>query len=306
MKEFVSEGKRMKGRDLLKLSDFSREEIESILHLAAELKAKQKRGEPHRHLEGKSLIMVFEKPSARTRISFEVGMFQLGGQALNVNATEVGIGQRESIQDVARTVSRYADGVMIRAYYHWMIEEFAGAASVPVINGLSDHYHPCQALADILTVQERFGDVRGARICYVGDGNNVCNSLIEICSIVGVELVISCPSGYDPLLKKETPFVSFERDPLKAARGANVVYTDVWVSMGQEQLSGVKLNEFMGYAVTEKMMANAAPGAIFMHCLPAHPGLEVEEEVLEGKCSVVFDQAENRLHAQKAVLALLL
>lgn len=294
------------GRDFLRIKDFSPSEVRSLLDLARKLKSEQKSATPHPILQGKSLAMVLEKPSSRTRISFEVGMFQLGGNALIVNPSEIKMGERETIADVARTLSRYVDGVMIRANHHWTIEEFAEAATVPVINGLSDHHHPCQALADLLTVEEHKGDLAKATICYVGDGNNVCNSLIEICSVLGVKIVVSCPDGYDPLLRESSPFVEFIRDPFEAVKQADVVYTDVWISMGQESFSARKLDQFLNYSVTENLMSRARPRAIFMHCLPAHRGLEVSGEVIDGPNSVVFDQAENRLHTQKAVLATLL
>lgn len=298
--------REFRGRNLLRLADYAREELRVILDLAHDLKKRQREGREHKVLSGKTLAMIFEKPSNRTRMSFEVGMFQLGGAAINVNASEIKMGQRESIADVARTLSRYVDAVLIRAYYHWTVEEFAEHATVPVINGLSDHSHPCQALADILTIEEKRGRLDRVRACYVGDGNNVCNSLIEICSILGVSLVVSCPAGYDPVLRSVPPNVELVRDPREAVRGADVVYTDVWISMGQEGAAARKLHDFLAYSVTPELLELAKEDCIFMHCLPAHRGYEVDKRVLESSHSVVFDQAENRLHAQKAALALLL
>lgn len=296
----------LRGRDILRITDFSRQELRSILDLAHALKRKQKAREAHRLLEGRALAMILEKPSSRTRISFEVGMFQLGGHAVMINPAEIRMGERESVADVARTISRYVDGVMIRSNYHWTIEEFSQHATVPVINGLSDHHHPCQALADILTIEERKSNLTDLKVCYVGDGNNVCNSLLEICGVLGISFVAACPTGYEPLLRRKSKAISFTSDPREAADGADVIYTDVWISMGQESITGRKLQEFLGFAVTPELMSCAKPDAIFMHCLPAHRGLEVDESVLEGEDSVVFDQAENRLHAQKALLASLL
>ncbi|MCO6430438.1 MAG: ornithine carbamoyltransferase [Deltaproteobacteria bacterium] len=294
------------GRDFLEISHFTPSEIETILSLAHELKGCLKAGESHKLLEGKTLAMIFEKPSSRTRISFEVGTFQLGGSAINVNAAEIKMGERESIADVARTLSRYVDGVMIRALYHWTLEEFALAATVPLINGLSDHHHPCQALADIFTVQERKGDLKKVKICYVGDGNNVCNSLIQICELLGIRLSVATPPGHQPLLRKEPKYTELLNDPIEGCRDADVIYTDVWISMGQEEAGSRKMVDFEGYMVDKKMFTAAKSDAIFMHCLPAHRGVEVEQAIFDSSRSVVFDQAENRLHTQKAVLALLL
>jgi ornithine carbamoyltransferase len=297
----------LKGKDLLCISDFTADELRSVLSLAHELKKKQKAGKEHKLLAGKTLAMIFEKPSNRTRVSFEVGMFQLGGFALNISGVEVGMGKRESIADVARTTSRFVDGVMIRSLHHWLLEEFSKAATVPLINGLSDHHHPCQALADILTVEEHFGNLNGINLCYVGDGNNVCNSLIEICERLGLTLTVSSPQGYEPLLRDPNhPQIKFVRDPKEAVKGAHVVYTDVWISMGQEELTGRKLQEFLDYKITADLMNHAEKNAVFMHCLPAHRGFEVDAEVFEGPQSIVFDQAENRLHAQKALMALVI
>lgn len=292
-------------RHFLHLKDFSPAELHELLALAKTLKKLLKSGQDHSLLKGKCLAMLFEKPSNRTRMSFEVGMFQLGGTAINVNRDEIRMIERESIPDTAHTLSRYVDAVMIRAFYHWTIAEFAENSSVPVINGLSDHHHPCQALADVLTIQEKFGTLQDVRLCYVGDGNNVCNSLIEVCTHLGMEIVVCAPPGYQPLLKQESPLVKVISDPREAVRGVDVVYTDVWVSMGQEKTTSRRIEDFKNYTVSAELMKLADPKAIFMHCLPAKRGYEVDAEVIDGKQSVVFDQAENRLHAQKAVLAVL-
>lgn len=293
-------------KHFITIGDFRTEEVRSILALAHKLKALQKDGKKHTLLKGKTMAMLFQKPSNRTRISFEVGMYQLGGKTVNMTAHEVNMGVRETIADVSRVISRYVDAVMIRALYHSDIVEFAKHAGVPVINGLSDLYHPCQAVADIMTVEEKCGTLKGVKICYIGDGNNVCNSLIDICRPLGIELVVSCPKGYEPSGEERRAACTIITDPHKAVAGADVIYTDVWTSMGQEDETRKRLQDFKGYTVSAEIMALAKKEAIFMHCLPAHRGEEVEEEVLESKNSVVFDQAENRLHAQKAILALLL
>ena len=233
-------------------------------------------------------------------------MFQLGGQALNIRPTELEMGKRESIPDIAKAMSRYVDAVMLRVLKHTDLMEFSRASTVPVINGLSDLYHPCQAIADLLTVEEKKGKLRGLKLCYVGDGNNVANSLIYACAMLGVEMIVSCPKGYEPSIKQSDVEYSVETDPEKAVDGADVVYTDVWTSMGQESEALARLRAFDGYGVNVSLMNRAKDDAIFMHCLPAHRGEEVEAEVVDGPQSVVFDQAENRLHAQKALLVLLL
>lgn len=296
----------MTNKHFLKISDCSKTELLSLLEHSSKLKADLKQGVPHHLLQGKTLAMIFEKPSSRTRISFEVGMFQLGGSAININVNDIGMGGREPVVDVARTLSRYVNTVMIRAIHHWTLEEFAGVATVPVINGLSDHHHPCQALADILTIREYKKDLQKVTICYIGDGNNVCNSLIEICRLLEINLRIACPPGYEPLLKQKSKFVEIFHSPQEACKDVDVIYTDVWVSMGQEELTARKISAFQGYIVNEKLFKSAKKDAIFMHCLPAHRGLEVDNEIFESKRSVVFDQAENRLHCHKAILAMLL
>ncbi len=296
----------LKGKHFLTISDFSTEDLQAILHTAKELKAAQRTRKEHRRLEGRCLAMIFEKPSNRTRVSFEVGMYQLGGMALNVRPGEIDMGQREPIPDVSRVMARYVDLVMMRVMRHIDIEEYARYSSVPVINGLSDRFHPCQAISDIMTIEEQFGRLKGLTMCYVGDGNNVCASLIEVCKRFEIKMVVSCPKGFDPELSQEEWGYSIVRDPFKAVAGADVVYTDVWTSMGQEEQTARREKSFRGYAVTSEMMSLAAPKAIFMHCLPAHRGHEVTAEVVESNQSVVFEQAENRLHAQKGIMVELL
>ncbi|MEX0786421.1 MAG: ornithine carbamoyltransferase [Dehalococcoidia bacterium] len=302
----------MRGRDLISISDLSADELEVILSVAARLK---RDGYP-RALEGQALAMIFEKPSLRTRVSFDVGMQRLGGHAVYLPQSEVGLGQRESVADIARTVSRYVQGIVARTYAQQTLVDLAHWSPVPVINALSDESHPCQALADLLTVRERKGDVRGVRIAYIGDGNNVAVSLAQASTLAGAHFTIASPPGYrlpeDVLIDVEGyaqasggSFRTVEA-PKDAASGADVVYTDVWTSMGQEDSYEQRLRAFADYQVTAELMSLARPDAIFMHDLPAHRGEEIAEEVIEGPQSVVFDQAENRLHAQAALLLLLL
>jgi ornithine carbamoyltransferase len=280
------------------------------------LKKLLKQGKPHQTLKGKSLGMIFEKSSTRTRVSFEVGMFQLGGQALFLSPNDLQIGRGELIADTARTLSRYLDGIMIRTYAQAAVEELAHFASIPVINGLTDLHHPCQALADLLTIQEKRKKLKGLTLAYVGDGNNVANSLIQACVKVGMHFAIASPRGYelDTAIMKQAKEegtrtkagVLATNDPLRAVRNADVVYTDVWASMGQEAEHAKRLKAFRGYEVNTKLMKAARTGALVMHCLPAHRNEEIAAEVIDGPQSVVFDQAENRLHVQKAVLDMLL
>ena len=298
-------------KHFLTLDNLSVAALHELLNLAVELKEKRRNGADHRLLAGKSLAMIFQKPSNRTRVSFEVGMYELGGHAVVMRPEEIEMGKRETIPDVSRALSRYVSGVMLRVLKHTDIVEFARYATVPVINGLSDLHHPCQALADVLTILEHkangsIADLKGLKVCYIGDGNNVCNSLIEACALLGMQVVVSCPLGYDPTVKSKAFPFTIVRDPFDAIEGADVVYTDVWTSMGQEAEALVRLRSFDGYAVTRLLLRHAAPKAIFMHCLPAHRGEEVEAAVVDGAQSVVFDQAENRLHAQKALLATLM
>jgi ornithine carbamoyltransferase len=298
----------MPKRDFLALTDFSPEELLGVLGRAAEMKAGKDRHQP---LQGKTLAMIFGKSSTRTRVSFEVGTRQLGGHALFLSARELQLGRGEPIRDTARVLSRYVDGIMIRTYAHAEVTEFARYATVPVINGLTDRGHPCQVLADLLTVQETFGGLEGRVVAWIGDGNNMANSWLEAAALLGFELRLACPEGYEPdhaLFEKAAAAtrVSITELPEQAVSGAHVVTTDVWTSMGDEGESETRRLAFRGYTVDEKLMAAAHPEAIFLHCLPAHRGEEVTDAVLEGPQSRVFDEAENRLHVQKALLATLL
>lgn len=299
-------------RDFISFYDYTEEELHLLLERAKWLKERNKRGEVWRPLEGKTLAMIFEKPSTRTRVSFEVGMYQLGGNALYLSAQELQLSRGESIADTARVLSRYVDAVLIRTYEHWKIEEFARFSSVPVINGLSDLLHPCQILSDIFTIWEKLGHYKGVRVAYVGDGNNVANSWIEGASKMGIELRIACPPGYEPdheILQRalrEGARILITHDPKEAVKDAQVLYTDVWTSMGQEAERQKRLEDFKGYQLNESLLQLAGPGVLVMHCLPAHRGEEITDEVMDGPHSVVFDQAENRLHVQKALLEFLM
>ena len=299
----------LKGRHFLRIADWSRDELEQVLELAADLKRKLKAGEEHRLLPGRSLGMVFEKPSTRTRVSFEVGMTQLGGTALFLVAADLQFGHGETIRDTGAVLSRFLDAIMIRTYDQAAIEELAGGATIPVINGLTDTSHPCQALADVLTMRERFGDLAGRKLVYVGDGNNTCASLIEGAATFGMEIVVACPRGYEPpegalAAARARSTVEVVRDAREAAVGAHVLYTDTWISMGQENERVQRLRDLAGYAIDDELLSVADRDAIVMHCLPAHYGEEVTEEILHGPRSAAWDEAENRLHAQKALLAL--
>jgi ornithine carbamoyltransferase len=303
-------------KDLLAVSDLAPKDIANILKRSATLKKLLQQGKPHQTLKGKSLGMIFEKSSTRTRVSFEVGMFQLGGQALFLSPNDLQIGRGELIADTARTLSRYLDGIMIRTFAQATVEELAHFASIPVINGLTDLHHPCQALADLLTIHEKRKKLRGLTLAYVGDGNNVANSLIQACVKVGMHFAIASPPGYelDAAIMKQAQAegkltkanVLATNDPFRAVRNADVVYTDVWASMGQEAEHAKRLKAFKGYEVDTKLMKAARRGALVMHCLPAHRNEEIAAEVIDGPQSVIFDQAENRLHVQKAVLDMLL
>jgi ornithine carbamoyltransferase len=302
----------LSGRDCLTLAEFSPEEAGLILDEAAKMKALQKSRIPYRPLRGRTLAMVFQKPSNRTRVSFEVGMYQLGGHALHLLPQEVQMGKRETPSDTGRVLARYIDAIMVRTFDHEELEELADAAEVPVINGLTDQHHPCQALADLLTVREEFGGLEGLKISYIGDGNNVAHSLAIGCALTGASLTIAHPEDHGPdpavigLAQKLGAAPTLTEDPREAASGSRVVYTDVWASMGQEHEAGERKEKFIPYQVNEELMHSAASDAIFLHCLPAHRGEEVTAEVIDGPQSRVFDQAENRLHAQKALLYLLL
>ena len=300
------------GGDCLTLAEFSPADVRLILDEALKMKALRRARVPYVPLRGRTLAMVFQKPSNRTRVSFEVGMYQLGGHALHLSPEELQIGKRETPGDTGRVLARYIDAIMVRTFDHEELEELAAAADVPVINGLSDAHHPCQALADLLTVREEFGTTEGIKISYIGDGNNVAHSLAIACALTGAELTIAHPEGHAPdpavveLAGKLGAVPTLTKDPQEAAAGAQVVYTDVWASMGQETEAEERRNKFAPYQVDEGLMNLAAESAIFLHCLPAHRGEEVTAEVIDGPRSRVFDQAENRLHAQKALLYLLL
>jgi len=307
---------RLAKKDLISIHDLTAEEIRVILDLAADLKKKQQNGEKHEYLWAKSLAMIFEKPSTRTRVSFEIGMWQLGGLAINLDSETIGLGTRESIGDVAKTLSRFADAILFRTFAHSKVLELAEHATVPVINGLSDLTHPCQALADLQTVQEKKGRLEGIKFAYIGDGNNVCHSLMFAAAKTGMDLYIATPPGYEPDpeivklafddAKQSGVEIEISNDPVIAAKDADVIYTDVWASMGQEKEKAKRAKIFQPYQINSQLACLAKDDYIFMHCLPAHRGEEVSAEVIDGPNSVVFDQAENRLHAQKAILVALL
>ncbi|MDP8948668.1 MAG: ornithine carbamoyltransferase [Actinomycetota bacterium] len=302
----------LSGRDCLTLAEFTPEEVGLILDEATKIKALQKSRIPYRPLRGRTLAMVFQKPSNRTRVSFEVGMYQLGGHALHLLPQEIQMGKRETPSDTGRVLARYIDAIMVRTFDHGEVEELADAAEVPVINGLTDQHHPCQALADLLTVREEFGRLEGVGISYIGDGNNVAHSLAIGCALTGANFTIAHPQEHapDPGVVKLAGSLgaapTLTGDPREAASGARVVYTDVWASMGQEDEAEERKRRFAPYRVDEELMDLAERDAIFLHCLPAHRGEEVTAGVIDGPRSRVFDQAENRLHAQKALLYLLL
>jgi ornithine carbamoyltransferase len=299
-------------RDFLSLLDCSREELEEILGLAAELKRDRLQGCPHRLLEGRVLAMIFEKPSLRTRVTFEIGMFQLGGYAVYLTPSDIRLGERETVADAARNLERWVDAIMARTYAHETLEELARHARVPVINGLSDRLHPCQVLADCFTLREKGLDLGRLRIAFVGDGNNMAHSWMNASARFGFEFVLACPQGYDPKpeivegARAAGGKIEIVRDPAQAVSDAEVVYTDTWTSMGQEAEAEVRRRAFAEFQVNESLLALARPQALVMHCLPAHRGEEITDAVLDSPRSIVFDQAENRLHVQKAVLVWLL
>jgi ornithine carbamoyltransferase len=292
-------------RDFLAIPDYSRKELLSLFDLAERMR---KGGYTDRPLAGKSLAMIFMKASTRTRVSFEVGTWQLGGHALFLSPRDVQLGRGEPVADTARVLSRYVDGIMIRTFAHAELEELAKFATVPVINGLTDLLHPCQVLADILTINQHLGSIDGRKVAWIGDGNNMANSWINAAYVLGFDLTLACPEGYEPdatiLTRAQAKAnVKVVRDPDEAAEGADVINTDVWASMGQEQEQAIREKAFKGYIVDADLMKRAKSSAIFMHCLPAHRGEEVSADVIDGPQSVVWDEAENRLHAQKAVMA---
>jgi ornithine carbamoyltransferase len=304
----------LKGRDFLRVGAWNRADLEAALDLADELKQLQRRRDPHELLPGRALGMIFQKPSTRTRVSFEVGMAQLGGFALYLAAQDLQLGRGETIKDTATVLSRYLDAIMIRTFEQADVEELADYADIPVLNGLTDAAHPCQALADLMTIRERLGRLQGVRLAYLGDGNNVCASLMVGAATFGMHFVAATPPGYEPAQSAVTAAreaaeqsggtLELVGDPPDAARGAQVLYTDVWTSMGQEEERERRLRDLAGFGIDGSKIALAAQDAIVLHCLPAHYGEEITEEVLYGPQSAVWDQAENRLHTQKALLAL--
>ncbi len=300
-------------RDFVTVGDWRPEELREALALAAHLKREHRAGISHQDvLRGKTLAMIFQKPSLRTRVSFEVGMTQLGGHALYLGPEDIKLGKRETTEDIALNLSRYVDGIMARVFGHEVVEELARSATVPVINGLSDLHHPCQALGDMLTILEKRGELRGTVLAFIGDGNNVAHSLIEASARLGLRFRIACPPGHEPsaeivaAAQAEGGEVEVLHDPQQAARGADVLYTDVWASMGQEAEAEARRKRFQGFTVDVELVEKANRGCLVMHCLPAHYGEEITYEASRLPNSVLFDQAENRLHAQKAILALLL
>jgi len=308
--------KSVKGKDLLTWFDYSSKEVMALLELAVKLKSLAKNGVHPPLLTGKTLGLIFEKHSTRTRISFEVGIQQLGGNAMYMHARDLQIGRGEPISDTGKVLSGYLDGIMIRANSHKMVEELADAATIPVINGLTDIYHPCQALADLLTIYEVRGYLPGQKLAYVGDGNNVAHSLIIACAHLGVDVSIATPPGFEvdgiilakaqELAKSNGSTIVTTNDPVEAVKNADVIYTDVWTSMGQEEETAARLKAFEAYQINEELVQHAKPNYLFLHCLPAHREEEVATSIIDGPHSAVFDQAENRLHAQKAIMASIL
>jgi ornithine carbamoyltransferase len=302
----------LKGRDFTKVADWSRDELLRVLDLADELKRARKAGEDHRLLPGRTLGMIFQKPSTRTRVSFEVGIYQLGGTGLYLSAGDLQLGRGETIRDTAVVLSRYLDAIMIRTFKQSDVDALAEHASIPVINGLTDSSHPCQALADVMTIRERFGRFQGLKVVYLGDGNNVCASLMVACARLGTDFVAATPPGYEPneeavrIAREAGGRVELKEDPQAAVEGADVLYTDVWTSMGQDDERERRLKDLAGYGINSELVGRANENAIVLHCLPAHYGEEITEDVLYGPDSAVWDQAENRLHAQKALMALVI
>jgi ornithine carbamoyltransferase len=305
---------QMKGKSLASLYDLTREEMEQIFKTSELLKLQNLRGQEHPLLKGKTLAMIFEKPSTRTRVSFEVGTWQLGGYALYLSSTDLQLGRGETVGDTAQVLSRYVHGIMARVFSHQTILDLVKHSRVPVINGLSDFSHPCQGLADLFTVYEKKGRLEGLKLAYVGDGNNVAHSLLYGCSKMGMNITLGCPDGYEPdskvvsQAKEEAKRTGCEvkvvQDPKEAVNGADVIYTDVWASMGKEKEREERVKILKPYQVNPELVKGAKGDYIFMHCLPAHRGEEVTDAVADSKNSVIFDQAENRMHTQKAILAL--
>ena len=307
---------QLKGRDFLRVNDWDADELIQVLDLADRLKARQRERVAHTHLEGRSLGMIFQKPSTRTRVSFEVGMFQLGGTALYLAAGDLQLGRGETIKDTGVVLSRYLDGIMIRTFAQADVDELAAAADIPVINGLTDDFHPCQALADVMTIRERLGGFDGVRVVYLGDGNNVCHSLMVACAKLGMDFVAATPEGYEPsdevvgwaraAANVSGSSVELTHDRRAGAEGADVLYTDVWTSMGQDEERERRLADLAGFGIDDALVQLGSERVIVLHCLPAHYGEEITEEVLYGPRSAIWDQAENRLHAQKALMALVI
>ena len=306
----------MKGKDLISIADLSLEEVYEIFDVSKSLKEKLYMGEPHRVLEGKTLGMIFAKPSTRTRISFETGIYQLGGYGMYFNQNDLQLGKSENVHDTAKVLSRYLNGIMIRTFSHQDVLDLAKYASIPVINGLTDLLHPCQVLADLFTVLEKKRKLQGLKLAYIGDGNNMAHSLLNGCSKVGMDISIASPSGYKPQknivehAQKNAKYmgskVEILDDPIPAVKNADIVYTDVWASMGQEKEAEERKKKFLGFQVNPALVKNAKEDYLFMHCLPAHRGDEVVDEVADSSNSVIFDEAENRLHVQKAIMALVI
>ena len=303
-------------KDFISLHDLTKEEISTLLELSIKLKDETKKGIEHHLLKGKTLGMIFSKSSTRTRVSFEVGMTQLGGYPLFLSANDIQLGRGETIYDTAKVLERYLDGIMIRTFSHDDVIELAEHADIPVINALTDLLHPCQVLADLQTIYEKKGTLEGLKFAYIGDGNNMANSIMYGCGKMGLDCAIGCPEGYEPDaevtenakddFKKSGANLLITADPVEAIKNADIVYTDTWVSMGQESEKAERQKLFMPYQIDEKLFAQAKSDAIFMHCLPAYRGFEVTPEVIDGPNSVIFDEAENRLHAQKAIMATLM
>ncbi len=305
-----------RGKDFLDLADFSAEEIQYVLQTAISLKRRLMIGERLHTLEGKTLALLFEKPSLRTRVSFEMAMAQLGGSSLCLGPQEVGLGKREAVKDVGKVLARMVDAVMLRTFDHNTALELARFCEIPVINGLSDLHHPCQVLGDLLTILEKKGKIKGVEICFVGDGNNLCHSWLSASSVLGLNLTVTTPEGFQPnpdIWEKAevlTPLrggrLRFEPDPLVAVKGMDVIYTDVWTSMGRESETEERIVKFRPFQVNEELISRVGKEVLVMHCMPAHRGQEITDEVMDGPFSICIDQAENRLHAQKALLALIL
>jgi len=304
-------------KDFLTLKDFSREDLIGMIELAIKLKRDRRENIDQTHyMKGKKVALVFEKASTRTRVSFEVGVYELGGYPLFLSKNDIQLGRGETIADTARVLSRYVDMIMIRTFAHYKIEELAKYASVPVINGLTDDFHPCQVMADVMTIYEKFGKFSGVKVAFVGDGNNMANSWMIGAAKFGIDFTLACPKGYETkkevfdeatkIAKETGANIEIVYDPYMAVKGADIIYTDVWASMGQEEESEKRIKDFKGYQVDSDLMNSTGEKTYFMHCLPAHRGEEVTEDVLESKVSIVFDEAENRLHAQKAIMVSLI